>query len=157
MHFLGLHENIAPQIPMVDYHFTSQNGNFDKFWGQCGGGGGGGGGGGCCGCCCCCCRSNPYFLLEASVWNALSFVISQLHKITSATIVVEKRFGDMWINNQVLGAFKDAVLVDSETSICLVWLFCSIGWYHVLIHVWSTSQRLIHKFLRDIPIIPFIL
>ena len=49
MHCLGLHENIAPQIPIVDYHFTSQNGNFDKFWGQCVGvvvvvvGGGGGG------------------------------------------------------------------------------------------------------------------
>ena len=49
MHCLGLHENIAPQIPIVDYHFTSQNGNFDKFWGQCVGvvvvvGDGGGGG-----------------------------------------------------------------------------------------------------------------
>ena len=45
MHCLGLHENIAPQIPIVDYHFTSQNGNFDKFLGQCVGvvvGGGGG-------------------------------------------------------------------------------------------------------------------
>ena len=47
MHCLGLHENIAPQIPIVDYHFTSQNGNFDKFWGQCVGVVVVGGGGGC--------------------------------------------------------------------------------------------------------------
>jgi hypothetical protein len=91
MHCLGLHENIAPQFPIVDYHFTSQNGNFDTFWGECGGVGVVGGGGGCL----LLLLFKPIFFLEASVWNALSFVISQLHKIMSATAVVEKRFGDM--------------------------------------------------------------